>query len=267
MKSESRSVVSDSLRPHGLYRPWNSLGQNTGVGSLSLLRGIFPTQGSNPGLLHCRWILYQLSHQDSPKSPEESFTEKKLLSTCSSAPIPILKYGFNFCPSQYLCKLSSQLRNPLETEAVCWSLVQDDQRNEWGWGDKGPSPPLEIHMAWDTSFQPCALWAWVPQPVKWEESIWHRELMWDQKSNRYEDPLSTAALRNSLYGVFFHRSSTKGRHWIFVIRSQTGGGGSVGGRRGCRAKTWVTSPSGGLKWKGYHFQMGGKATKTELTKS
>ena len=39
--------------------PWNSPGQNTGVGSLSLLQGIFPTQGSNPGLLHCRWILYQ----------------------------------------------------------------------------------------------------------------------------------------------------------------------------------------------------------------
>ena len=59
------SVVSDSLWPHGLYSPWNSPGQNTGVGSLSLLQGIFPTQGSNPGLLHCRWILYQLSHKES----------------------------------------------------------------------------------------------------------------------------------------------------------------------------------------------------------
>ena len=47
---ESRLVVSDSLWPHGLYSPWNSLGQNTGVGSLSLLQGIFPAQGSNPGL-------------------------------------------------------------------------------------------------------------------------------------------------------------------------------------------------------------------------
>ena len=44
-----------------------SAGQNTGVGSLSLLRGIFPTQGSNPGLLHCRRIVYQLSHQGSPR--------------------------------------------------------------------------------------------------------------------------------------------------------------------------------------------------------
>ena len=62
-KSESRSVVSDSLWPHELYRPWNSLGQNTGVGSLSLLQRIFPTQGLNWGLLNCRWILYQLSYQ------------------------------------------------------------------------------------------------------------------------------------------------------------------------------------------------------------
>ena len=61
--SESRSVVSDALQPHGLYGPWNSPGQNTGVGSLSLLQGIFPIQGLNPGLLHCRQILYQLSHQ------------------------------------------------------------------------------------------------------------------------------------------------------------------------------------------------------------
>ena len=56
-KCESRSVVSDSLRPRGLYSPWKSPGQNTGVGSLSLLQGISPTQGSNPGLLHCRQIL------------------------------------------------------------------------------------------------------------------------------------------------------------------------------------------------------------------
>ena len=66
-ESESRSVVSDSLWTHGLYSPWNSLGQNTGVGSPSFLWGIFPTQWSNPGLLHCRWILYQLSHKGSPR--------------------------------------------------------------------------------------------------------------------------------------------------------------------------------------------------------
>ena len=64
-ESESRLVVP-ALQPHGLYNPWNSLAQNTGVGSLSLLQGIFPTQGSNPGLPLCREILYQLSHKGSP---------------------------------------------------------------------------------------------------------------------------------------------------------------------------------------------------------
>ena len=64
--SESLSRAN-SLQPHGLYSPWNSLGQNTGVGSLSLLQGIFPTQGLNSGLLHCKQILYQLSQKGSPR--------------------------------------------------------------------------------------------------------------------------------------------------------------------------------------------------------
>ena len=67
----SLSVVSDSLRPHGLQPsrplcPWNFPGKNSGVGSHSLLQGIFQIQGSNSGLLHCRLILYHLSHQESP---------------------------------------------------------------------------------------------------------------------------------------------------------------------------------------------------------
>ena len=61
-KNESCSVVSDSLQ-WTLYSPWNSPGQNTGVGSHSLLWGIFPAQGLNPGFPHCRQILYQLSHK------------------------------------------------------------------------------------------------------------------------------------------------------------------------------------------------------------
>ena len=56
-ESESSSVVPDSLRLPG---------QNTGVGSLSLLQRIFPTKELNQGLLHCKWILYQLSYQGSP---------------------------------------------------------------------------------------------------------------------------------------------------------------------------------------------------------
>ena len=64
-ESESGSVMSNSLRPRGLYSPWNSPGQNTGVGNFSLLQGISPTQGSNPGLPNRGWILYQLSHKGS----------------------------------------------------------------------------------------------------------------------------------------------------------------------------------------------------------
>ena len=66
-ESESCSVVSDSLWPHGLYSAWNSPGQNARVGSLSLLQGIFQTQELNPGLPHCRRILYQLSHKGSSR--------------------------------------------------------------------------------------------------------------------------------------------------------------------------------------------------------
>ena len=69
-ESESCSVVSNSLGPHGLRSPWNFLGQNTGVRSLSLLQGIFPTQGSNTCFPHWRWILHQLSHKGRPRMLE-----------------------------------------------------------------------------------------------------------------------------------------------------------------------------------------------------
>ena len=132
--SEGHLVVSDSLQPHGLYSPWNSPGHNTGVDSRSLLhrnlpnpgieprsptlqadslpaeppgkpkntklgslfplQWIFLTQESNWGLLHCSWILYQLSYQGSPRytlmyppnrrqaSPRNCFNKPCLLSFC-----------------------------------------------------------------------------------------------------------------------------------------------------------------------------------------
>ena len=69
---KGQKVVSDSLRPYGLQSarllcPWDPLGKNTGVGCHALLQGIFPTQGLNPGLPHCRWILYCLGLQRKPK--------------------------------------------------------------------------------------------------------------------------------------------------------------------------------------------------------
>ena len=67
-ESVSHSVISDSLWPHELYPtrllcPWNSPGKSTGLGLLALLHRIFPSQGLNLGLLHCRQILYHLRHQ------------------------------------------------------------------------------------------------------------------------------------------------------------------------------------------------------------
>ena len=70
LESASHSDVSSSSQPNVLYSPWNSPGQNTRVGSLSLLQGIFTTKGSISGLLHFRQILYQLSHQGSPRMLE-----------------------------------------------------------------------------------------------------------------------------------------------------------------------------------------------------
>ena len=75
----SGSVASGSLQSHGRGRstrflcPWNSPGKNTGVGRNSLHQGIFLTLGLNPGLLQCRQILYQLSHQGSPAETVFSF--------------------------------------------------------------------------------------------------------------------------------------------------------------------------------------------------
>ena len=66
-ESESHSVVSNSLRPHGLYSPWKSPGQNTELGSLSLLQEISPTQELNSGLPHLQANLYQLSHKGNPR--------------------------------------------------------------------------------------------------------------------------------------------------------------------------------------------------------
>ena len=72
--SVSGSVASDSLQPHRLQParllcPWNSPGKNTGVGCRSLHQGIFQTQGLNPGLPHCRQIIY---HQGSPGCQRET---------------------------------------------------------------------------------------------------------------------------------------------------------------------------------------------------
>ena len=117
--------MSDILRPHGLYSPWNSPGQNTGVGSLSLLQGIFPTQG----LPHYRRILYRLSHQGSPTGRYQSLGSRPtclgLLAEFSS--LQLYSWGPHFlagCQPRPLSATRGRCRflprGPLLNRTVCF---------------------------------------------------------------------------------------------------------------------------------------------------
>ena len=121
------SVMSDSLWPHGLYParllcPWDSPGKNTGVGSHSLLQGIFLTQELNPGLLHCRWILYHLSHQRSPPS------------RATRPQIPHIKHLL-FWPTRHL-------------------LQKATPHSIWVCASSGSHSPLTLHSNCLLAFQP-----------------------------------------------------------------------------------------------------------------
>ena len=85
-QNESHSVMSDSLKTRARYSPLNSPGQNIGVGSHSLLQGIFPTQGPNPSLPHYRHVLNQLSHQENPEVEVShmAIIHLKILSNCQT---------------------------------------------------------------------------------------------------------------------------------------------------------------------------------------
>ena len=95
--------------PPGSSVHGDSPGKNTGVGCLSILQGIFPTQGSIPGLPHCRWILYHLSHQGNPKklskkiletdqTHREVFIQEKLLRDLHGVPVvKILHFHYQWC--------------------------------------------------------------------------------------------------------------------------------------------------------------------------
>ena len=111
VKMKSSPVVSDSLQPPGLYSPWNSPGQNTGVRSLSLLQGTFLNQGWNPGLPHCGWILYQLSYQGSPIKGEaaknhqrQDEREQRSSSRLEDPPPKMRLRKCKFCPHSNLVR-------------------------------------------------------------------------------------------------------------------------------------------------------------------
>ena len=150
---ESFSVVSDSLQPHGLYSPWNFPGQNTGVGSLSLLQGIFPTQRSNPDLPHCRWILNQLSYKGSPRRLE---WVAYLYSRGSSRPTNwtrvfctvggfFTNWAIREAQIQVSCVLVSQayltLCDPMDCSPPCSSVLGFPRQEYWS-GLPCPSPGI-----------------------------------------------------------------------------------------------------------------------------
>ena len=103
--------------PHGLHSPWNSPGQNTGEGSRSFLQGIFPTQRSNPDLLYCRQILYQLSHQGSLRVHEALSSRHFLL----------------WCIQQHMNTPSSSPATPITANSSMlsseWRIIKEREEN------------------------------------------------------------------------------------------------------------------------------------------
>ena len=100
------------------YSPWNSPSQNTGVGSLSLLQGIFPTQGLNPGLPHCRQILYPLSHKGSPTTIKAG-----------------IYWRFPMFPGHFLS--SFQVLTHITLPETLWSRLSSPFYRWGNWGKRG----------------------------------------------------------------------------------------------------------------------------------
>ena len=120
--SESCSVVSNSLPPHGLYSPWNSPGQKTGVSRLFHLQRIFPTQESNPGLPHCRWILYQLNHKGSPRILESGHP----IPSPTELPDPGIKPG---SPALHVFSLPTELSGKPNSHKLISKRILGDMWN------------------------------------------------------------------------------------------------------------------------------------------
>ena len=109
-----------SLGPHGLQPirllcPWDFPGKDTGVGCHFLLQGIFPTQGSNPGLLHCRRLLYRLSYKGSPIH--------KYIHTHSCSVLVLTQSCLSLCDPVDCSLLSSSARGSLQATILEWVAI------------------------------------------------------------------------------------------------------------------------------------------------
>ena len=127
-----------------LYSPWNSPGQNTEVGSLSLLQGIFLTQGANPGLPNCRQIPYQLSHKGSPRTLEWV--------TCL--------FSSGFARPRNLPELGSPALQGGSLPAEPPGKEQVEQYSMPGRGLKAGAPGFEVQVS--NSAAPSSLYAYLP---------------------------------------------------------------------------------------------------------
>ena len=153
-RGATHSVMSDALRSQGLYSSWNSPGHNTGVGSLSLLQGIFPSQGLNPGLPHCRWILYQLSHLGSLHSFTQDFIlQDSLNPICFARIFPFITL---FPPLVFHCPYDLSQNLSFESLFIClffflavWGL----RCYKWAFSSCGA---LASHCC---GFSSCRAWA------------------------------------------------------------------------------------------------------------
>ena len=113
----SHSVVLNLCDPVDCSPPASSVhgdspGKNTGVGGYALLQGISPTQGSNPYLLHCRWILYRLSYQGSPVGmikhlKSNSQIDYYHLCSCSTLIFAVFAFYHSSCKEAQLCNETS----------------------------------------------------------------------------------------------------------------------------------------------------------------
>ena len=159
-ESESHSVVSNFLWPHGLYSPWNSPDQNTGVGSLYLLQRIFSTQGLNPGLPHYRRVLYQLSPKrnlagSSPWGHKESDRTERLS----------LSLHVNLCPFPWWATFSPVPKSVkvATTASMMGMVLHSSQLQCLPWPFRGPKGVHEDHPDFPEGNQSPERWSKFPE--------------------------------------------------------------------------------------------------------
>ena len=172
--------MSDSLPPHVLYSPWNSPGHNTGVGSLSLLQGIFPTQGSNPALPHCRWVFYQLSHKGSPRT-----LGCLVKSSFSSSHVRMWKLGHkeSWAPKNW-CFWTVVLEKTLESPLNCKEIQAVHPKGNQSWIFIGRTD-AETPLLWPSDAKNWLIWKdpdagkdWRQEKGMTEDEMvgWHHQL-------------------------------------------------------------------------------------------